>query len=398
MKTKGINSERTKKINRLLVLRLLCTGSGLSRAEITRKVGLAKMTVTNIVSELIDGGLLCETSTIDTSAPRSGRKRIGLRLSDTSPLCVGVWVSRDFCIGILSTMDLQVLGQQRIDFCDDETPASVTDKIARLVEELTQNQTRRILGVGIATVGPLDAATGTILNPPDFFGIRSYPLAQRLSQRLSLPVFVQNDMNAGALVEKLFGLGRDSANFAYVGLSNGVGSGIIIGDTLFEGMKGFAGEIGHTILMMNGKPCRCGNRGCLEAYVNAPDICTDFSQKLGHSFTDFGELCRFCETDPQGARLLHSILQMLATAMVSLCNLVDPQMLVLGHEGAFFTDNQIQTLATLLNEGIFAKGVVNVEVVRSSYGFYAPVFGAAAVVLHRVLEGELPYDDACCAD
>ncbi|MGI6260999.1 MAG: ROK family protein [Acutalibacteraceae bacterium] len=393
MKHHGLNSEQTKKNNRLLVLNLLCTMQNATRTEITNRIGLAKMTVTNITADLLATGLIYEKETIDPKRQGAGRRQMLLSLSPDSPAVVGVWLSRDFCMGIVAGMNLQVLERMQIDFTADETARTITEKIVQLVQGLTRGLSRKIAGVGIASIGPLEIKRGVILNPPNFYQIKNYPLADELSARLRLPVFLQNDMNAGALAEKYFGAAADMKDFVYLGLTNGIGAGIVMRETLFEGSRGFSGEIGHMSIDCNGPFCQCGNRGCLETFVSVPKIIQQFNAAFGRGMTSFAEVCAFCSANPEGDALMEEISSKLAVALVNLCNALDPEAVIIGHDGAFLNDRDFTRISERVNSRVLAKDSSHIKFLRSSFGSLAPVYGAAVVVLRRIFDGKLMYDE-----
>ena len=193
-------------------------------------------------------------------------------------------------------------------------------------------------------------------------------------------------------VEKLYGKCVDMRNFVYVGLTNGVGAGLVLNNSLFRGHHGFAGELGHMIIDSGGPPCTCGNRGCLETYVSVPRILQRFRRELGREFETFGELCSFCEQDQAGAALLDSLLEKLATALANLCKITDPEAIVIGHSGALLTDSQLRSIERWVNQRILAKGISKVRVLRSAFGTQASLYGAAALPLQQVFEGKLCYE------
>lgn len=393
MKHQGLNSEQTKKSNRLLVLNLLCTMQTATRTEITNRIGLAKMTVTNITADLLASGLIYEKETIDPKRQGAGRRQMLLSLSPDSPAVVGIWLSRDFCMGIVAGMNLQVLGRMQIDFSADETAQSITTKLVQLVEGLTRGLSRKIAGVGIASIGPLDIKHGVILNPPNFFHIKNYPIADELRLRLNLPVFLQNDMNAGALAEKYFGAACEMKDFVYLGLTNGIGTGIVVRESLFEGTHGFSGEIGHMSIDCNGPFCQCGNRGCLETFVSVPKIIRQFNDAFGRDMKTFAEVCDFCSITPEADALMEEICSKLSVALVNLCNTLDPEAIIIGHDGAFLNDRDFLRISERVNSRVLAKDCSNVKFLRSTFGSLAPVYGAAVVVLRRIFEGKLMYDE-----
>lgn len=122
-------------------------------------------------------------------------------------------------------------------------------------------------GVGVSAPGPMDPASGVLLDPPNLPGWREVPVRRLLGERLGLPVQVENDANAAALAEHRFGAGRGFRHIAFLTMSTGVGAGLVLDGRLYAGRQGMAGEVGHAPVEWDGEPCACGRRGCLEAYV-----------------------------------------------------------------------------------------------------------------------------------
>lgn len=390
MRTHGLNLEQTKRANRLLVLRLLCTSAAMTRTEISRQTGLAKMTISNIVTQLLRAGIAQEVSNTDPGHA-IGRPQTRLELAPCAPQVLGIWISRDRCVGIRAAMDLRIQTRAQVPLPPSASPEHLLDTVEQLARELLADCAVPVPGMGIVCPGPLDPQRGVILNPPDFYGVRHLPIAAALSERLGLPVFLHNDMNAAAMAEKLYGCGRDLHTFAYVGLTSGVGAGLIVGNSLLTGSHGFAGELGHVTVDPSGPLCACGNRGCLETYVSVPALLRQFSRQFHRSFADLADLCDFCETDAQAASAWETESARLALALTGLCNLFDPQAILLGHEGAALTDRQIALLSRQLAGTIFARDAVRIPVRRSSFGELAPVYGAAVTLLQRLFDGTLPY-------
>lgn len=126
--------------------------------------------------------------------------------------------------------------------------------------------------LGIASPGAVDSANGVVPEAPQLVGWKDVPLVRLLSERLGVPVWLENDANAAALGENRFGAGKGARNMLYITVSTGVGGGIIIGGDLYRGARGAAGEMGHVIIDINGPPCGCGGRGCLESLASGTAI------------------------------------------------------------------------------------------------------------------------------
>ncbi len=394
MKEKGLNRDQTKKTNRLLVLQLLCMMGGGSRTELTKRVRLAKMTVSNITAELLQNGILFEKEPLENGASSAGRKQMLLSFSEKSPLVIGIWISRDSCMGIVSTMDLEILEQETMYFSVTENASSLLEKIASLCMELRSrvSNERKILGIGIASIGPLDIRQGIILNPPNFFEIENLPLQSELERRLHLPVFMENDTNAGALAEKYFGNCTDCTDFIYIGLTNGLSAGIVLRDSLLHGRHGFAGEVGHTTIDPHGKVCYCGRKGCLETVCTVPALLQDASAELGVHCTDFESLCSLSNRNPRVLRWMLQKLESLSETLANLANILDPERILIGHEGACLPPRILQRMEEQINGEILACQQGHITIEASSFGTMAAVYGAAVVVLKKVFDGELAYD------
>lgn len=395
MKEKGLNRDHTKKANRLLVLQLLCMMGGGSRTELTKRVRLAKMTVSNITAELLQNGILYEKETLESGASIAGRKQVLLSFSEKSPLVIGIWLSRDSCMGIVSTMDLEILEQETIPFSKTETANSLIDRLAALCEQLQSRPSvmgRKILGVGVASIGPLDIRQGVILNPPNFFEVENLAVKSELEQRIHLPVFLENDTNAGALAEKYFGNCTDCTDFIYIGLTNGLSAGIVLKDSLLHGRHGFAGEVGHTTIDPHGKVCYCGRKGCLETVCTVPALLQDAGTELGVHCADFESLCDLCNRNPRVLRWLFQKLESLSETLANLANILDPERILIGHEGACLPPRILQRMEEQINGEILACQQGHIIVEASSFGTMAAVYGAAVIVLKKVFDGQLAYE------
>lgn len=220
---RGMNNTHLKNRNRGLVLQLIACEGPLPRVEIARRVGLTKMAVSNIVSELIAEGYVEECGTAEASAA-VGRSPTLLRIASGAPGAIGVYLSRDSLSVILADMTCRILLKHTVSLAG-ETRESLTQKLLAAVAQVRQASPIPLLGIGISTIGPLDAANRLMLKPLRFFGISHYPIAAILEESSGLPAYLENDMNAAALAERLYGVGRRLDHFLYIGLSDGVGAG-----------------------------------------------------------------------------------------------------------------------------------------------------------------------------
>ena len=172
----------------------------------------------------------------------------------------------------VSTADGTLLAAERIPTNAADGPDRVLARLAEVCRNTIEKAAVKVTAAGVGCVGPLDQKTGYVINPVNLHGWKRVPLVDTLRDALQIPVFLDNDANAAALGEHRFGAGRGVANMVYLTISTGIGGGIIVNDRLYQGENGNAGELGHMSVNFAGRPCGCGNLGCIEAYASGTAI------------------------------------------------------------------------------------------------------------------------------
>jgi glucokinase len=176
---------------------------------------------------------------------------------------------------IIADLDGEIYGEDIRLSRASEGLAATTDTMVASLEAACAAaavSTSNIKGLGIASPGAVDAYNGVVPGAPQLPGWRDVPIVEIMSERLGLPVWLENDANAAALGENLYGAGKGTKNMLYITLSTGVGGGIIIDGDLYRGTRGAAGELGHVIIDYDGPPCGCGGNGCLESLISGTAI------------------------------------------------------------------------------------------------------------------------------
>lgn len=386
---KGYNNTHLKYRNRGIVLRLIAN-EPLSRIEITKKMGLTRMAITNIVSELISEDYIVEGETAENA--QVGRNPIMLNVSPLSPLVAGVHIARNALFAILTDIRLSALYIDELPL-QDETEESLKEKLCLILDRLfayreEKMPARKILGIGVSAPGPLDPKEGMLLNPQDFFFIENLPIKSFLEERYRMPVFTENDMNASALAELLRGSAQNCSNFLYLGITNGIGAGIVVDHRIYGKDSISVGEIGHMCINFNGPTCSCGNKGCLETYATMPILLERLKEASGKesvALTDFEELSE----DENCHKIFMDVTGKLSHALINAVNLLDSDCVVIGHEGVFLPEKYLKEIQNRIEKRILATGHKSVPVYPSAFSLGSPVYGSAAVVLNRLFEGEL---------
>jgi len=253
--------------NRALVLQSLYRTSGLSRADVAREVGLTRVTISDLVSDLIDEGLVIELGV--RSDARPGKPATVLDINRSGFTIVGIDLSYDAMFrGALMDLDGTVLHREQVESRGLTGDAGV-EAIRGLLDRLLAQATTPVLGIGVGSPGVVDAE-GTILSAPNF-GWSGLPLQALLAEHTGLPVQVANDANVAALAERTFGEGQDDMMLIRVG--RGLGSGLVVGGIPVQGARSAAGEIGHVVVGTDGgQRCACGKDGCLETWLAIPRL------------------------------------------------------------------------------------------------------------------------------
>jgi predicted NBD/HSP70 family sugar kinase len=196
-------------------------------------------------------------------------------------------------------------------------------------------------------------------------------------------VHVENDANLGALSEFVWGAGRGCSSLAYLKLATGIGAGLVIDGQLFSGSGGTAGEIGHTTIDETGDICRCGNRGCLETMASAPAIVGLVSRSLDQEVELEDLLARAAAGDPVTSRALADAGRHVGVAVANLCNLVNPERIVVGGSIGSAGELLLDPLRDSVRLRAIATAAEDVEIVPAELGERAEVLGAMALVLHE---------------
>jgi predicted NBD/HSP70 family sugar kinase len=358
-----------------------------SRADIARRTGLSRSTVSTIVGQLLDDGLVVNHEGEAPVGPTTGAGRPPtlIALAPTAGAAVGIDFGKRHLAVAVADLSHAILAETWSEMEEDYPAARGLDAAAELVRKLlrqARTPRERVLGVGMGLPGPIHMATGTVGSSailPGWVGVRG---AEEMQSRLSLPVRVENDANLGALAELTWGAGRDCSHLAYLKVSNGIGAGMILEGRLFRGAGGTAGEIGHTILDETGDICRCGNRGCLETYAAGPAIVDLLSRSLGEELTLEAVLARAADGDAGCRRAIADAGRHVGTAAANLCNVFNPQRIVVGGSIGAAGDVVLEPMREAVNRYAIATAAQDVEIVPGELGDRAELLGAVALVLH----------------
>ncbi len=274
-----------------------------------------------------------------------------------------------------------------------------TDGWKKVVERLTENIKRQrdiatqkgleVSAVGVGAPGVIQGDKGIVVKSPNFPDWNNLPLKDLLEKTLGTPVFIENDANAAALGEQWRGAGRGIKSMILLTLGTGVGGGIILDNKIWHGADGMAGEIGHMTLIPDGRPCSCGNTGCLEMYASARGIVQSYREALGTSGSPkhitSAQVYEAARAGNEiGVRVMKEMGRMLGIGIASLINIFNPERIVIGGGVKDAWPLFIGATREEIIKRAFEVPAKRTEIVSSQLGDDAGMAGAAAVALQLI--------------
>ena len=383
--------------NRAEIIRCLSIAGPISRIKLSRQLGLSKMAISAIVSEMIEEGLIREQGTAlpESKSPKSipanstggaGRRPSMLAINTERINALGLYLSRDAIEGVLCDVSGKIIKTWISPLQEHIDKESYLAQLSEILDMMmAQSKGFRIIGIGISSIGPVDIATGRLLSPTNFYGIHDVDLTEFVSRKCSLPIILDNDMNAAVQAEQLYGAAKNYRHVVYLGIANGIGAGIISYGRIFQGSSGFAGELGHMSVNLDGPDCFCGNRGCLELYANIPVLL----RQSGAS--SLKEMVDQAIKNPSSAENWQPrLMQALATALINTANIFDPEIILLGHQSIYLAPLLLPELEKTINKHIIQRAIRHIPIRVASFGEQSPLVGAAALIFQAVFRGEMP--------
>ncbi len=306
-------------------------------------------------------------------------------------LYLGIDVGGTFIKGAITDSDGNILVK-------DKAPTE-TQRLAECILDLSDRLTEKaqlsysdILGMGIGIPGLVDTQRGLIVTAENL-SLRGYPIVEKITQRLNMPVKLANDANVATLGEMLWGVGKNYKSAVMLTLGTGVGGGVVIDGVLFEGNLGAGAELGHTVIAVDGEPCSCGRRGCLEAYASATALIRQTKRAMqnnpssllweigsldavtGKTAFDYAEKC------PEAKSVVDSYVRYLTHGIANFINVFRPEAIILGGGVCAQGEALLSPIREMLKGEIFAYGLSpEVDVLVASLGNDAGCLGASALL------------------
>ncbi len=361
------------------------------RIDVSKDLGISPGSVTQLTSELIAHNLVVEAETSHETSTR-GRPPVALEIAPDAGYVVGIKLGDfnhsavivDFAGKQVAELDCAAAAQKHE---VDGLLVEAETLLARLIKsaDMTHDQ---ISGVGVGLAGMVDHDAGLVPWSP-LLSSRNVPLRDLLTERLGLPVYIDNDANMLTLAELWFGAGRNKQSFAVVTIEYGVGMGLVLDNRLYRGSGGLGMELGHTKVQLDGALCRCGNRGCLEAYVADYALVREARIALDMKAEQFGPVQVMLETlydqakagNERARTIFRRAGRYLSVALSNVAHLFDPSLIILSGERMQYDYLYAEDVLSEMKALTLDKGRDGPEIDINVWGGFVWARGAAALAL-----------------
>ncbi|GLV55418.1 sugar kinase [Dictyobacter sp. S3.2.2.5] len=404
MLTARLTSRDVRRVNRSTVLHAIYRAGAISRLQLSQSCGLSVATVTNVVTELLAEGILLEAG---LEASDGGRPRVLLRLNREYGYFLGVEIGETDVVVEIFDLTLRNLRTAHFFLYGEENHPQKA--VQYVIEGVTSLLTalaipaEKVLGMGLGVPGLVDHADNDAVLAPAWHWQR-VPLKALIGQSLRIPLFLDNGAKTMALAEmhKREAVTRDETMIV-LNLGTGVGAGIIYEGTLYRGKTNSAGEWGHTVVALDGAPCRCGHRGCLEAYIGATAIIRRFRESASSSLLSSAEdemqaltaiLAAAQHGDGAAIEVLHDTAHYLGAGLANLVNLFNPQYMILGGwVGTLLGPYLLSQVRQCVARYALAAPFEATQILVSQLGKDAGSIGAALLAHESFLTSDIPTND-----
>ncbi len=389
----ALGNEDRQAYGRALLLELVRTREPTSRPELARIGELNVAVVSRVVEQLISEGLVRE---IGTGPSTGGRRPALLGLVPEARCAVGVNVGTRTITVVVTDLHGSIKRRKKAPSGMSLGPEALMGRVEEIVEDTLADlpsELGRVLGIGFALPAPVLGSVEVGFSPPSYPGWGELKIGERAEKRFGLPVVLDNDANAAAIGENLYGAGRGARDMFYLISHRGVGGAAIVNGFLHRGAHGGAGEIGHTVVDIEGPRCGCGRYGCLEAFAGRAAIARRASRALklagGETLAGYEADEVTAEVvieaalagDPVAEKVIEETGEYLGLGIVGVVNTLDPELVVMGGSTMAAGDLILEPATRVARRRALPGLADRVRIVAGELGEDAGAVGAASLVL-----------------
>ena len=370
------SKELIRDLNTSLILQTIQQKGPISRAALAKELNFSKATVSTIVQSLMDRKLVLETGSESAGV---GRKAILLEFCPDS----GYVLSLDIRTSSITAMICDLEGNRKtfLTFPNHADRDQILSVLAVLIQKLLNmvpDCTYGTIGISLAVHGVVH--DGQVLFAP-YYPYKDIDFVTALEETFSIPVYVENEANLAVLGEYVFS--AHCKNLASLSIHSGVGLGLVLEDHLFTGSHGFAGEFGHTTIEVDGRPCPCGSRGCLEQYLSERVLLEDYARIKKLPLVNTATLCQdYRNGDANAVSLIRQFLRYIAVSIHNIQNIINPDLIIINSRITTALPDTLPLLLEMLPDT--RNGICPVS--YSKLQDQAALLGGVCQCVHRFLK------------
>jgi predicted NBD/HSP70 family sugar kinase len=391
-----IGSNLFKKVNMKKVLDFIRRKGPVSKAEIAEFLGLTFPTISNLVKELYEQGIIKSWEGESTG----GRRPLLYELNSKALYVVGIDISIDDQVLFgLFTFDTELIVEFSLVSPAIKDPNAYIDIIKKGLVKLVEKvniDCQKIIGVGVSVPGPINTLTGEVISPPNLPLWKNVPLKDLIQDALQIQVKIEKDANLSALGEKWFGVGQKKDNLIYIFVGEGIGSGVIQNGTLVSNHGFGIGEIGHCTIDFSGPQCSCGNYGCLElkasglAIVKRVKECLQMGYETSYPYPKYENITfsnvldALYHQDLLTKKIVEEASFYLGIGLTNVINSFNPELIIIGGKLPQAYEKMVDLAASVARKRAFNVFLNNLSIVPGQLKQKSTIMGAAALVLEDI--------------
>ena len=376
-----VNHSKIKETNRKKIIKLLLEKDEITKLDISRSLDISITTVSTNITELKEEGIVEDVRPMESTG---GRKAMAIKLKENCSYALGIALTPKHVKLLLINVKNKEIEKIKVRHNNDGI-----DHIVNLVKEnisdILKNHNideKQLLGIGISVPGTVDSDNG-IIKRCYLLNVNNVNLKEKF-EYLNVPIYIENEANLSAYYEYLNK--KDLVdNLLYVSITDGLGLGIIINGNIYKGSSNCAGEMGHMKINLDGKECKCGAKGCLEAYASKNAILDEYNDKAKSKISDIEEFEKLCDSlDEIALDVLKEYISILGVGISNLTMILDPNSIVIGGEINNLIDRNLNYLKeTIYKDNLFTnENDCKVEITKFKESY---LLGAARLPIEEFL-------------
>lgn len=377
-----VNHSKIKETNRKKIISLLLEKNEITKLDISRMLDISITTVSTNITELKNEGIVEDVRHLESTG---GRKAIAIKINENCRFSIGVALTPNHIKISLVNLKKDIIENIRIRHENDGIENLIniiSDNIELIMQKYNLNS-EKLLGVSFSLPGTVNFEEG-IIKYSYLLGVKDFNLKEKF-EYLNVPIYVDNEANLSAYYEFLNR--KDTVkNLLYISITDGLGLGIIINGKIYRGDNNSSGELGHTKISLDGKKCKCGASGCLEAYASMNSLIDNYNEEATQSISDIDEFEeKYTQNNPIAQIVLNEYLKVLSVGISNLIMILDPSRIVIGGDiNNVLKDNVDKLKKNIYKDNLFTDEnscTISVASFKESY-----LLGAAMMPIEEFLE------------